>query len=328
MPFEWKHDSASDGPPERIRRRLQAQVEAHFAKRAAKAWKPGDATRALMQAIRALPEGKQDLSRLSPQQRFRMHALHVGALHEQQESLRKAKRPRMRQPKKHAGLVLVPRCLTAPYSTSVSFTTPNPGNGFDEFDGSLPQRPNGQPILADPANGVVGQTMVWGANAPTAWLDVTRGVLIGGWIQAGATTPRFLEAQLTTVTIPPPSSGNGGMTDGWIDLFGGGVATYQLSVDLFVFTDASQSTTVPPAPVMRATVPLMNFSEAPIQIVRFAIPANTQKNPSGEVTGVSQGTWLLVLAGPVARFFASVWHTNWSIGVDTTWSVDKICAYW
>ena len=329
MSFLWKDDSTSDGPPEKIRRRVQAQVEAHLFKRAAKVWKPGPATRAVMQSIRSLPQGKGDLSALSPQQRFRMEALHAAAVREHQESMRKVKGAPARRPKRHSSsLVLVPRCLKAPYTNSVSFTTPNLGSNFAEQDDQLQLQANGQAILTDTANGVVGQTMVWGATSSPAFLDVTRGVLMGGWIQAGATTPRFLDAHLTTVIIPPRTDGNGGFTEGWVYWFGGGIATYQLSIDLFVFTAASQSTGVPPAPAMRASVPVMDFSLSTLQVIRFAIPANTQKSPSGAVSGISQGTWLLVLAGPVARFFASVWNADWTMGVGTTWSVDKICGYW
>lgn len=327
VPFQWKDDATADGPPEQIRRNVAAQVEAHFLERATKVWKPGPATRAVVQAIRSLPRGK-DSSVLTPARRLQLESLRAAALHEHQEFQRAAKPRRTSRHKKHEAVVLVPRCRVAPFAAGVSFTTQNTGNGFRQHDGGLPQQPNGQPILVDPANGMVGQTMVWQAAAPDASLDVTRGTLIGGWIQAGTTTPRFLEAQLSTVTIPRPNRTNGGATDGWIDLFGGGVATYRLSTDLFVFTNSSQSTSVPPAPLMHATVPVVSFSEAPIQILRFEIPDNTQKNPSGEISGISNGTWLLVLAGPVVRFTATVWHTNWSIGIDTTWSVDKICAYW
>jgi hypothetical protein len=334
MAFIWNDHSKLDGPSEETRRVVHARVQAHFAKRASKVRKAVPATRALDRATKALSMGIEDLRALSLQQRCRLEALHLRAVLEQEEFARRVKAARTTrrtgQPKmhsKHASIVLVPRCLTPPYATSVSFTTVAFADGFVERDGALPSQPNGQAILADTANGVAGQTMVWECK-DTAALEVTRGVLIGGWIQAGNTKPLFLDAQLTTFAFTPPNMGNGGYVDGWSYTFGGGISTYQLFTELFVFTNTVQSSSNPPAPVMSARVPVIDLSWAPITPVsRFIVPSST-KLVSGVVSAVSPGTWLLVLAGPVVRYFASVWHSQWSMGIDTTWSVDKICGYW
>ena len=332
MPFEWKDNPSSDGPPEKTRRRVQAHVEAHFANRLAKPRKPGTAMRALDRAIRSLPAGIENIGALSVQQRFRLEDLHAKALREHEEFFRKSKLARTThagRTKKHSGLVLVPRCLSAPYATSVSFTTTTFADGFVERDTAIMRQPNGESILADDANGVAGETMFWEfKRGDTGALEVTRGVLIGGWIQAGNTKPLFLDAQLTAVPFTPQNWGNGGGMEGWIYIFGGGFATYQVFTELFVFTDVSQTTRNPPTPVMSARVPVVDASVAPIQKFEFSVPGGTSKNVSGVASSVSPGTWMLVMAGPVTRLFASVWHADWGIGGGATWTIDKICGYW
>jgi hypothetical protein len=329
MSFLWQHHSTSDCLPEETRRIVQAQAEAYFTQRSRTKWKPGPAARALSRGIQALPEDTQDFDALSWKQRLRMQSLQAAAMREHQELFHKRMAVRKVRPKKHSGLVRVPRCLTPPYNSSLSFTTPNLGSGFAERDGELPQQPNSQPILTDTVNGLAGQTMVWDATASTAFLDVTRGVLIGGWIQADNTTPPILAAYLTAVSFADQNfSGNGCVTEGWVYLFGGGIAAYQLSTKLFVFTATSQIAGIPPAPVMTASSSLVDLSFPQLQVFRTVLPAGTKTTPNGVASAVGRGTWMLVLAGPVVRFFASVSHADWSMGVDTTWSVDKICCYW
>jgi hypothetical protein len=334
MALVWNDSSSVDGPPEKTRRAVQAQVRANFAKRAPKLRKPGPATRDLDRSMKAFPTGGEDLHALSLQQRLRLEALHRQVVQEQEEFARRMKaahaRHRTGKPKahgKHVGIVLVPRCLTPPYSTSVSFNTVIFADGFKERDGALPSQPNGQSTFADTANGVAGQTTVWECQ-DTAALDVTRGVLIGGWIRAGNTTPLFLDARLTRFDVTPPDQGNGGEVDGWSYTFGGGIATYQLFIELFVFADTAHATSNPPGPIMNARVPVIDLSWAPITpLSRFPVPAGT-RFVSGVAGTVSPGTWLLVLAGPVVHYFANIWHSQWRMGIDTTWSVDKICGYW
>jgi hypothetical protein len=332
MPFLWKDDSSSDGPPEKTRLLVQTRVEAHFATHRTKAWRPGTAARALERGIRSLPGGTEDLSALSPQRRLQLEALQAKALREHAQSFPRVKATtttRTGRAKKHSSLVLVPRCLTPPYTTSVNFTNVLFNDGFVESDARVPLQPNGQSILADTANGVAGQTMVWGFHrGNTGFLDVTRGVLIGGWIQAGNTKPLFLDAQLTAFTFANPKDFSGGATDGWVYLFGGGVSTYQIFTELFVFTDTSQASSNPPVPVMRATVPVVDVTFSALQLFQYTIPAGTRKTITGVASAVSPGTWMLVLAGPVVRFFASVSHADWDMAAGSTWSVDKICGYW
>jgi hypothetical protein len=280
-----------------------------------------------------LRDGPKDMAELSPKQRFQLRHLQSEALKEHTEHARAAmdvrkKRHRKHQVKKHAGLVLVPPCLRAPYGTSLIFTNSSRVSGFVEGDRRVPQQPNGEATFADRVNGVAGQTMLWdhasgfGSFGDTAFLDVTRGALVGGWLRADYGSPPILDAHLTAIDV-------GGQAAGNVYWFGGGSALYQVLAEINVFSAATQTTLTPPVPVASGRDAAFDIPFASLgQNFRTTLAVGTTKNPWGTASSVPQGAWMLVLAGPVTRFFASLSHADWVVSANSRWSVDRICCYW